>query len=163
MLRIGTEFKKVIFLQLASVGGSMVLPYVSVAVICQTVIEDKNGVLSLIRIADSVEYEIPKNAPPDALPVIQMMGLVSLKSGPAKGKYKLHMVLNSPSGVQSELPMYDAQLLGGENGYNLVLEIRFTVKEDGLHWFDVMFENTRLTRMPLTVRPATTPEIVAKS
>ena len=64
-------------------------PFVQAAVICENVLQDKDGVISAIRIVDRFIVQTPPGAPPDARGAIQFKVLLSLKSGAVKGKSKV--------------------------------------------------------------------------
>jgi len=38
---------------------------------------------------------------------------------------------------------------GSDRGVNLILNLRFDAKEQGLYWFNVYLEDQRFTRVPL--------------
>lgn len=40
---------------------------------------------------------------------------------------------------------------GDDRGVGLFATVSLQLKEDGLHWFDVLFEGQRLTSVPLRV------------
>ena len=126
-------------------------PHLLAALICERVLQEKDGSLSVIRIADKVIYEVPEEAPEGARPVFSLAGLLVLKSGLAKGTYSVKLVANSPSGKQQELPPTAVSLEGEDQGQNVILNLHLGLKEDGLYWFDVIFENDVLTRIPLSV------------
>ncbi|MGH9796103.1 MAG: DUF6941 family protein [Candidatus Acidiferrales bacterium] len=128
----------------------MDLPHVTVACFCEKVLEEKNGSLSVIRIADRVEYEIPDFPLPEGIKHgFPLTALIAVKSGPAKGKFKLSVVSESPSGKRVKGPIVDLEMEGGDHGKNFILNYVFGPAEDGLYWFDVLVDNERLTRIPL--------------
>ena len=128
-----------------------VKPHLIAALFCEKVLQEKDGSLSIIRIADKLMYELPEGVPEAAPPPFSLAGLVAVKSGPAKGTFNLRIVVNSPSGKQHELPPTKIVLEGGDHGQNLILNVVMGLKENGLYWFDVMLESDVLTRIPLLV------------
>lgn len=126
-------------------------PYLIAALICEKVLQEKDGSLSIIRIADKLMYEMMEGAPEGARPTFQLEGLVSIKSGPATRTFNLRVVFNSPSGNKFEPPSSKIVLEGGDHGQNLILKMVIGLKEDGLYWLDVMVDSDVLTRIPLLV------------
>jgi hypothetical protein len=129
------------------------LPYLAAALLCDRVLEGKDGSLTLVRIVDRVELQYPKGGLPEGVrPQLQISGLVSIKSGPLKGDFALTINLVRPTGDVSENTLsWPVKLLGEDQGQNLVLSMTLILKEEGLHWFDVFFEGELLTRIPLMV------------
>ena len=134
------------------------LPYITAALLCESVIEEKNGTLSIVRIADRMEYQVT-GMPEGYVPVLQFQGLLALKSGPAKGNFKVEIKTARPTGkVSPEVISIPVQLNGGDHGFNVKLSFVLTVHEEGLHWFDVYFDGELLTRIPFTVVRKSEPE-----
>jgi len=130
----------------------MAVPYLTAAFFCEKVLEEKNGSLSAIRIADRVEVEEPSfELPKDVKPGFALSALVAVKSGPAKGKFTLKIVSESPSGKRSEGPVLPVTLEGGDHGQNFIVNFVMHLGEQGVYWFDVIFEEQVLTRIPLMV------------
>lgn len=127
-------------------------PYILAALLCENVIEDKTGSLSVIRIADKVEFET-QGMPEGYKPVIAIKGLVAIRSGPVKGEFILTMKVMRPNGEQKGAPITlpTVKLLGGDQGSNTILNLNLGVEDEGLHWFDIYFQDDLLTRIPLTV------------
>jgi len=49
-------------------------PYVQAACICEMVIEDKTGAISLIRLIDTLTHEVGGPNPPDEMPPLSFNG-----------------------------------------------------------------------------------------
>ncbi len=108
-------------------------PYILAALLCENVIEDKTGSLSVIRIADKVEFET-QGMPEGYKPVIAIK--VMRPNGEQKG---------------APITLPTVKLLGGDQGSNTILNLNLGVEDEGLHWFDIYFQDDLLTRIPLTV------------
>lgn len=134
-------------------------PHLQIAAICEKVLEDKEGALSLIRIVDQVTQTATGPDPPERMPAFMLDGLtmvVILKADEARGRYAVRLRAEDPSGRQ--LPSVDTpvQLEGGDRGVNLILQLQFPIELEGTYWFDVLFvaapnEDRVLTRVPLRV------------
>lgn len=129
-------------------------PYVVAAVLCERVLEEKDGVLTAVRIVDRTTIAAPEGAEL----VVALTALISLKPGKAVGRYTIGLRPEAPSGMQLPALAAPINFEGGEGdrGVNLVLPLQMQA-EEGLYWFDVLWIDDRastetvLTRMPLRV------------
>ncbi len=137
-------------------------PYLGAALLCENVIEEKNGALTLVRITDRLEYEM-EGVPQGSSPVIVIRGLIAIRSGPVQGEFSLEIRPLRPNGQPKGPPLKipPVKLLGGDHGANIILNMQLMIEEEGLHWFDVYFEDELLTRIPLIIArkqaPSATP------
>jgi len=71
----------------------------------------------------------------------------------------LKLVAENPNGKRTDLYSSPVKLQGKEQGQNFVFNFVFAIENQGLYWFDVVFDEDVLTRIPLTVvqEPAPTP------
>ncbi len=139
------------------------IPFVSVATLCDAVLEGKDNVLSIIRIVDTYTVNktpppAPVQLPPGALPAVVVKGLISLRAGDLVGEHRISLVLENPKGERKTLSPaggWPVVFRGGEHGVNIRLEFPLGVKNYGLCWFDVFFgeqESVLLTRIPLRLQ-----------
>ena len=130
------------------------LPYVTAALLCEKVLEEKNGSISVIRIADRIQYKLPGHGLPDGMkPGIQLSGFIGIKSGPVTGSHQIKLAVERPNGDRKEIVTYPVNFLGKDHGQNLILNFMLNADQDGLYWFDVIFDENVLTRIPLLVTP----------
>jgi len=122
--------------------------------LCEQVIEDKTGVLSLIRIIDTITHtEARPDAPPEMPPITYPMKMViMLKAGRARGRHELKIVPESPSGETKDPLIRSIQMEGEERGFNNIINMVFTFTMEGLYWFNVYLDESLLTRIPLRVK-----------
>jgi hypothetical protein len=139
-------------------------PYVQAACVCEKVLIEPDNVPSLIRIVDTVTIDVkaigPGTPPPGLLekldlPVI-LTAFVSLKSGDVVGEYDVGLRLNAPDGTPPPVRKWPVVLNGGEHGANVRIEFRLPSAKPGLYWFDVLWGDEVLTRIPLRVKPRPT-------
>jgi hypothetical protein len=136
-------------------------PYLSVAAACERVLQEQDGVLSIIRVIDRIITGAIGTETPDQMPPvpINFTLLVVLKSGGARGRYSIRITLEAPSGVlmpnEVSLPVL---FEGEERGTNFVIPVGFQAEQEGLYWFAVWLEDPHapdkrevLTRVPLRV------------
>jgi hypothetical protein len=131
-------------------------PLVSVACVCEKILQEKDGVLSAIRLVDTIYIERMVEALPENLkPGFQIAALVSLKSGDIIGEQEVRVVLRKPSGEVNDIGKWKVVLQGGEHGANFALNFMLSGTEFGLFWFDVIWQGEVLTSMPLKVAQRT--------
>lgn len=128
-------------------------PYLQAAVLCEKVLQEKDGVISIIRIIDTLNITASGPAPPEEMPAgqISFPAVITLKAGMLRGKYDIKIVPVAPSGKKMHGPSVSAYFEGDDRGVNVILTINLTVKEEGVFWFDVSVQDLLLTRIPLRV------------
>jgi len=129
-------------------------PYIQIAGLCEQVIEDKTGALSLIRIIDTITHtEARPDAPAEMPPVTYPMKMViMLKSGRARGRHELKFIPELPSGEVKSPFSRTVHLEGEERGVNNIINMVFTFTTEGLYWFNVYLDDSLLTRIPLRLK-----------
>lgn len=129
-------------------------PYLSAALVCEKVLEERNGAKSVIRIIDRVTRQAVGTNPPQEMEPFDyaMAMLIRFKSGRARGTYPLEIQLVKPSG-ESAPPMRRNILFEGEDdrGLDIVVNMRFRFEQTGIYWFNLILNNVRLTRIPFRV------------
>lgn len=129
-------------------------PYVQAACICDQVIEDKTGVMSLIRIVDNLTHMEANPSPPEIMPPVHYRGklVLMLKSGKAIGRYNLKVQPELPTGETLDPIVITAHFEGEEKGINVVTDLNFTFELEGLYWFNIYIDEDFLTGIPFRVR-----------
>lgn len=129
-------------------------PHLAMALFCESVLEEKDGVLSIIRVVDriiqtAVGPDVPEIMPP--VPV-NLTLVVSLKAGAARGRDSVRIKTEAPSGQNEggilELPVV---FEGEDRGQNIVARLGFVANQEGLYWFDISLGGSLITRVPLRV------------
>jgi len=129
-------------------------PYIQMAGLCEQVIEDKTGVLSLIRIIDTITHtEARPDAPIDMTPVTYPMKMVlMLKSGRSRGRHEIKIVPELPSGESKSSFSQSIQMEGEERGANSIINLLFTFTMEGLYWFNIYLDDSLLTKIPMRIK-----------
>ncbi len=129
-------------------------PYVQVACFCEQVIEDKTGVLSLIRIIDTVIHTQAGVTPPSEMPTFPYKSKLVLmfKSGRAQGRHELKLVPELPSGETESPATFTIHFEGEEKGQNIVIDFVFAFRFEGLYWFKVLIDEEQITALPVRVK-----------
>lgn len=135
---------------MAELGG----PYVTMAILCEKVIESKDGPLSVIRIIDRMTVS-PGPDSPEIMPPASgsLVAVLAFKSGMYNGKMLITLTMSTPSkpNEESHIASYQALFEGNERGVNLVFNLNLVFREEGLYWFTVKLEEHAVTRVPLRV------------
>lgn len=129
-------------------------PYIQVACFCDSVIEDKTGVLSLIRIIDTVTHTEAGPSPPEEMPAFpySFKMVLMLKSGKARGRANLRIVPELPTGATLDPFTVTVHFDGEEKGSNVITNMALNFEVEGLYWFNIYLEDNLLTAMPLRIK-----------
>jgi hypothetical protein len=124
-------------------------PFLQMAVLCQSVLQETNGQLSLIRVTDTVALAGPT---PELQPQPFMLQMVvTFRAGFAHGQYRVKVSGTSPSKnefvVGEQAPYFE----GEDRGVNLIFVLTLILAETGVYWFEVRLHDTFVTQVPLRV------------
>ncbi|MBI2912971.1 MAG: hypothetical protein HYY03_03530 [Chloroflexi bacterium] len=132
---------------------SLTGPYLKAALLCDEVIEGKDGVLSLIRIVDRLTVTAAGAAAPGAMPSVlrKLKLVVMIVSGQARGTHTIAVTIETPDGMVH--PGWESTILleGEDRGANVVVELDYEFKLEGVHWFRLLLEGEEVTRVPFRV------------
>ena len=128
-------------------------PYLAAALLCEKVLQEKDEVVSIVRIVDRVTLIAPASTSPETLPPISLnlSAFISLKSGSVRGRYTIKWRTETPSGIRLPDQLLPALFDGEDRGVNLILTLNIVIDQEGVYWFDVLLEDQLLTRIPLRV------------
>lgn len=127
------------------------IPYLTQASFCERVLTEQDGVLSAIRIIDTLHTEIVDSE--SAKGVVQSINLlICLRAGPFKGVGTLKIIALMPDGEPSRnSSAISVELKGGAHGANIVVNVGVELSKSGVYWYEVYFNDQLLTRTPLSV------------
>lgn len=127
-------------------------PFLQAALFVERVLHERDGVLSFVRIVDRLAVQAhgdaPEELPEGASAKVTMV--VMLKSGDARGRHRLSVRPELPSGLYLEARGFDVLFEGEDRGVNVIVELDVALME-GLHWFTVSLGDVELTRVPLRI------------
>ena len=128
-------------------------PYISIAAFCENVIEDKSGVLSLIRLVDRLIVSAQGPGAPEKMPEtpLNWFLVISLKSGKARGSIPVKIQPESPSGLRADPVTFTPHFEGENRGCNIISRLGLTLKEPGVYWFRIYVGDNLATQVPLEV------------
>ena len=127
-------------------------PFLAMAVLCERVLEEKDGVLSLIRIVDRLVHAAGPEGP-EEMPAIlaKLVMVLGFKSGAVHGKRTVTVRLVDPANEVKGEWTFPVLFEGEDKGANLIINMSLKLEKEGLHWFDVLLEKKLVTRVPLRV------------
>lgn len=130
-------------------------PYLLAALICERVLEEKDGVLSAIRIVDRVVRSAYGPEPPAYMEPFEydLSFLFVLKTGENPGNFRLTVEPIKPV-TNERLPPIQSTLIlepPGDRGMNFVARAKVMLDLPGIWWFDVGLNGKRITRIPFNV------------
>jgi hypothetical protein len=128
-------------------------PYLTVAAICEKVLQEKDDTISIIRMIDRLAITVNALGSPETMPptATNVTILISLKSGKARGRNTIKLRLEAPSGLKLPDQLLPVLFEGDDRGVNLILNLNLVVDQEGVYWFDVLLEEQLLTRIPLRI------------
>src|SRR3990172_5861171 len=125
-------------------------PYLKAALICDEVLEGKDGVLSLIRVVDRLTVTAAGPTVPGAMPPVphRLKLVIMIVSGKARGTHTITVTIETPDGIAR--PAWESTILleGEDRGSNLVVELGYEFKLEGIHWFGLSLDGEQITRVP---------------
>ncbi len=136
-------------------------PHLVMAVLCEKVLHERDGVLSIIRVIDqltqtAVGPEAPEQMPPFIADNLTM--IVTIKADQARGRYGVKIRPEAPGGIQLPPIEQAITISNGPGGVNLVIPMALPISAEGVYWFDVFLTaptaqpDRLLTRVPLEVQ-----------
>ena len=128
-------------------------PYITVATFCEQVIEDKSGVLSLIRLVDRRNITTQGPDAPEQMPPTNLDWtlVITLKSGEARGTHPVKIVPELPSGETLSPFTLSVHLDGGNRGQSIISKLNMSLSMPGVYWFKIYVDDEFLTQIPIEV------------
>ena len=126
-------------------------PNLTFAVLCERVLQEKDGVLSIMRIADRVTVTEPVGIDPGLVTVPLQMALGFRPSEPVEGELQLRV--QDPSGGQTEPLKMGLLVRGAGEGTNVIIPLTLNRPQTGVYWIEVVFAKQLLARVPLSRKP----------
>jgi hypothetical protein len=133
-------------------------PFLITAVICERVLEEKDGVKSVIRIIDQLTHTVGGPNPPEKMDPFdyELSIMLSFKPGQARGSYRAELAPVKPAPDTEPLPSLQVPMNftgPDERGIDIVGRYRFRIDRPGLWWFDVYLSGERIERQRVTRIP----------
>lgn len=137
-------------------------PFVQVACICEKVLREQDNVPSIIRIVEVFTFDAPPKLPPgiSAAVALPLTIFVALVAGDVVGEHTLSINLTRPNGTSTRVSDLPVVFVGG-GGVNLQIGFNLQSPEEGQYWFDVLWVDEVLTRIPVRFRIKSATQAVA--
>lgn len=126
-------------------------PSLRIAALCERVLEEKDGALSLIRLVDRLVItaegtNVPRELPPGQVPLTAIMSWIN-----GLGSYEAKIRVDFPDGNSFESITMPFLLDSLDKIQNLVMRLVFPVRRQGIYWFNFMLGDEVKSRLPLRV------------
>ncbi len=132
-------------------------PYIT-ALLCEKVLEEKDGIKTAVRIIDRVTHVRVGPDPPSTLPPFdyQLALFMKLTSGATRGLYSIVVRLVAPSGDSNEVIRQAINFEGDDDRVgDLVCKMKLRFEMAGVYWFEIFLDDRGktdlLTRLPFRV------------
>ena len=129
-------------------------PYLSAALLCEKVLDEKDGVKSAIRIIDRItRTQIGPNPSMEMEPFdYSVVLLIKFKSGWARGVHTVKVQIAKPSGELTP-EITNSVLFEGEEdrGIDIVGNMMIKLDQTGIYWIHVYLNDVKMTQIPLRV------------
>jgi hypothetical protein len=130
-------------------------PYVAMAVFCQRLDRQPDGTVDVVGVVDGISLSrdaLPGGDSIDAAaPVVRLLGLVSIRAGAVRGRHTLALRGHFPDGEMGAALTRPIELTDQAPGATIGFPFELEAREAGTYWFDVLFDDALLTRVPLLV------------
>jgi hypothetical protein len=134
-----------------AIGG----PFVIVAAVVERSLQEKDNSMSLIRLFDRLNVELPKEEGEHKLRV-PISFVLMFKSGDFVGNKSLEVTVVDPDGSRNPFRQHSEEPIsltfeGQEVGPTALLQFELDVSQEGLHWFEVALSGKMMTKTALRV------------
>jgi hypothetical protein len=130
-------------------------PFVSMAVFCERLDRQPDGTVDVVGVVDGVSLSADADPGGDAFdataPVVRLLGLVSLRAGAARGRHVISLRAHFPDGELGATLTRPIELTDQAPGATIGFPFELEARDTGTYWFDVAYDDTLLTRIPLVV------------
>ena len=123
-------------------------PHILAALICETVIERKDSVLSLINIVDRFVVQAKGADPPVKMPPhhVDANLVLMLSADQARGAHSVKLELEGASGAKHDLGSQDLHMEPGRV-QQLIAKLNLQLDEPGKYWIWVYFNEDSMTKV----------------
>jgi hypothetical protein len=126
-------------------------PSLRIAALCERVLEEKDGALSLIRLIDRLVItaqgtNVPKELPPGQVPLTAAMSWIN-----GLGNYEAKIYVDFPDGSSFESMTVPFFLESLDKIQNVIVRLALPIKHPGVYWFNFMLGDQIKSRLPLRV------------
>lgn len=126
-------------------------PYIGVAVLCQRVDRQPDGSTDLIGIMHDVSLDSPFL---DEIQrkTLRLHAVIALRAGELRGGHVVAIRGKYPAGVDGPMVARLVEFTDEEPAAMLLIPVEIDLDALGVYWFEVMFDQRIVTRIPLLTR-----------
>jgi hypothetical protein len=139
-------------------------PFLAAALLCETLLREEEGTLSLVRVIDHATITAPEEVLKSGQPIpFRTFLVVSFRAGTFDGPATIGIRPSGPSGTtvvgpagapaeKQEYPvLFEGRSRGPNSGVNFNIQMTIGLSEAGPYWFDIFLDEELVTRVPLLV------------
>ncbi|MGB9178919.1 MAG: hypothetical protein WCB68_06675 [Pyrinomonadaceae bacterium] len=127
-------------------------PFLGMAAFCEHILDEKDNVLSAIRLVDRITVMLNEPMTEDSSPFVYAIScLIKFGSFGLSTERELLVKIKTPTGKESEVVRYPIIFQPEKSGINFKIEMNVGFKEAGVYWLLVYLEDTFFTQVPLLV------------
>lgn len=127
-------------------------PYLKLGAICERVLEDKDNVLSLIRVVDRFTITVTGKEPPDQLPEGATTLTIVMSWVGGLGRHEAAFDIISPGGETQPSPRSWSFTLDSLNrGHNIIVTLPVRITKPGVYWIEFILNDKIKSRIPFQV------------
>ncbi len=126
-------------------------PYLKFGVLCDRVLEEKDGVLSLVRVTDRLIVTAEGAKVPSEMPQGQIILTIAMGWTGGLGNHEAKIRIIMPGGDQWESQTMPFFLDSLDRGHNITAKTTLTVKQQGLYWVEFLLNGKVKSRVPWRV------------
>lgn len=130
-------------------------PYLQAAFFCERLLEEADGVLSAIRIVDTVTLQGSESDPGQESAAVNLTLFIAFKAGKARGAFELTVEMEESGSAPGEAPARHTQPIlfegADHGGITVIMPLALRVDREGDSWFRVSLDDRLVTRLPLRV------------
>jgi hypothetical protein len=126
-------------------------PSLRIAALCERVLQEKDGALSLIRIIDRLTItvegtDVPKELPPGNFAFTAVMSWIN-----GLGNYEAKIHVDFPDADSFDSPTIPFYLDSLDKIQNVIIRLVIPLKRQGIYWFNFMLGDEVKSKLPLRV------------
>jgi hypothetical protein len=140
-------------------------PMVQVACICENVLMGGDNIVSLIRIVDKFEAQIPPNLPP-GIPAgfpLNIFIRLTFAEIPGEGEATMSVQARKPDGTFGGKAITPIHLAADSRNVQVRTGFHVLSPQDGSYWFDVYWNDDMLTSILAEVKLVAAPPLGAET
>jgi hypothetical protein len=127
-------------------------PFVGLAVLCDRVDRQPDGSTDLIGIVDGFSLDSPfldKAAPNMSM---RLNAVIALRAGDLRGSHTVAVRGRYPAGLDGPMVSRLVEFTDETPAATLLIPVEIELEHVGTYWFDVLFDQRTITRIPFIAR-----------